>query len=85
MHDCFSPNPLDVPVGTTVTWKNSDFTIHTITSVNSLCNRSHVTIQVATDTRQVDPIVMVRHHLLIQHMQSLHRFNHMQKKTPMQT
>ncbi len=59
-HDCFSPNPLDAPVGTTVTWKNSDFTTHTITSVNSLCNGPHVTIQVATDTRQVDPIVMVR-------------------------
>lgn len=59
-HDCFSPNPLDAPVGTTVTWKNTDFTTHTITSVNNLCNGPHVTIQVATDTRQVDPIVMVR-------------------------
>ncbi|MDE1818970.1 MAG: hypothetical protein KGI19_10265 [Thaumarchaeota archaeon] len=59
-HDCFSPNPLDAPVGTAVTWKNVDFTTHTITSVNNLCNGPHVTIQVATDTRHVDPIVMVR-------------------------
>ncbi|MGI0093735.1 MAG: plastocyanin/azurin family copper-binding protein [Nitrosotalea sp.] len=59
-HDCFSPNPLDVPIGTTVTWKNADLTAHTVTSVNSICNGPHVTIQVATDTRQVDPTVMIR-------------------------
>ncbi len=59
-HDCFSPNPLEIPVGTTVTWKNSDLTTHTVTSVNSICNGPHVTIQVATDTRQVDPTVMIR-------------------------
>lgn len=59
-HDCFSPNPLDVPIGTTVTWKNTDLTTHTVTSVNSICNGPHVTIQVATSTRQVDPTVMIR-------------------------
>lgn len=57
--DCFSPNPLDISVGTAVTWRNSDFTTHTVTSVNSLCNGPHVTIQVATD-RQVNPTVMIR-------------------------
>ncbi|HJW19989.1 MAG TPA: plastocyanin/azurin family copper-binding protein [Candidatus Nitrosotalea sp.] len=59
-HDCFSPNPLEIPAGTTVTWKNTDLTTHTVTSVNNICNGPHVTIQVATDTRQVDPTVMIR-------------------------
>lgn len=58
--DCFSPNPIDVPLGTTVTWNNADLTTHTVTSVNSICNGPHLTIQVATDTRQVDPTVMIR-------------------------
>ena len=58
--NCFSPNPLHVTPGTTVTWKNSDYAGHTVTSVNSLCNGPHMTIQVATDIKSVDPTVMVR-------------------------
>ena len=58
--DCFSPNPMHVTPGTTVTWKNLDYASHTITSVNSLCNGPHMTIQIATDTKTVDPTVMIR-------------------------
>lgn len=58
--NCFSPNPLHVMSGTIVTWKNKDYDSHTITSVNSLCNGPHMTIQVTTDIKKVDPTVMVR-------------------------
>ncbi len=58
--NCFSPNPLTVSPGTTVTWKNLDSVGHTITSVNNLCNGPHMTIQVATDIKSVDPTVLVR-------------------------
>ena len=58
--NCFSPNPLHVTPGTLVTWKNQDYVSHTITSVNNLCNGPHTTIQIATDTKNVDPTVMVR-------------------------
>lgn len=57
---CFTPNPLHVTPGTTVTWKNQDYVSHTITSVNNLCNGPHMTIQIATDVKSVDPTVMVR-------------------------
>jgi plastocyanin len=58
--NCFVPNPLHVAPGTTVTWKNQDYASHTITSVNNLCNGPHMTIQIATDTKSVDPMVMIR-------------------------
>jgi plastocyanin len=58
--NCFAPNPLHVTPGTTVTWKNQDYISHTITSVNNLCNGPHMTIQIATDIKSVDPTVMVR-------------------------
>ena len=32
VHNCFSPNPLTVAPGSTVTWTNSDKLSHTITS-----------------------------------------------------
>ncbi|HZS74401.1 MAG TPA: plastocyanin/azurin family copper-binding protein [Candidatus Nitrosotalea sp.] len=57
---CFAPNPLHVIPGTTITWKNQDYVSHTITSVNNLCNGPHMTIQIATDTKSVDPTVMIR-------------------------
>lgn len=60
MENCFSPNPLTVMPGTTVTWNNLDSASHTITSVNNQCNAPHFTIQVQTDNRDVDPTVMVR-------------------------
>jgi len=59
-NNCFSSNPLNVVPGTTVTWKNLDSVSHTITSVGNLCNGPHFTIQVETDSRNVDPTVMVR-------------------------
>jgi plastocyanin len=58
--NCFSPNPLNIVPGTTVTWKNLDSVSHTITSVDNQCNGPHFTIQVQTDNRDVDPIVIVR-------------------------
>jgi len=58
--NCFSPNPLTVIPGTTVTWNNLDSVSHTITSVNSQCNGPHFTIQVQTDNLDVDPTVMIR-------------------------
>ena len=58
--NCFSPNPLTVVPGTTVTWNNLDSVSHTITSVNNQCNGPHFTIQVQTDNRNIDPTVMVR-------------------------
>ncbi len=57
---CFAPNPLHVIPGTTITWKNQDYVSHTITSVNHLCNGPHMTIQIVTDTKSVDPTVMIR-------------------------
>lgn len=58
--NCFSPNVLNVAPGTTIIWKNLDSTSHTITSVDNRCNGPHFTIEVDTDNRKVDPIVMVR-------------------------
>jgi plastocyanin len=60
MSNCFSPNVLNVTPGTTVIWHNSDSISHTITSVDSLCNGPHFTIEVDTDNRKVDPTVMIR-------------------------
>lgn len=58
--NCFSPNPIRVAPGTTISWKNMDYVSHTITSVNNLCNGPHMTIQIATDIKSVDPTVMIR-------------------------
>lgn len=58
--NCLSPNPIHVTPGTTVSWKNADYVNHTITSVNNLCNGPHMTIQIATDAKSVDPTVMIR-------------------------
>lgn len=58
--NCFSPNPLNVVPGTTITWKNLDSIGHTVTSVDNRCNGPHFTIEVETDNRKVDPTVMVR-------------------------
>lgn len=58
--NCFSPNVLNVAPGTTVIWNNSDSVSHTITSVDNRCNGPHFTIEVETDNRQVDPIVILR-------------------------
>lgn len=35
VNNCFYPNPLNVAVGTTVTWKNTDFYNHSVTSGKS--------------------------------------------------